>query len=370
MVSEIRRKLRETHNIFESDVDKYNESRLKSIIQRFELILNNFMREFSDSSIKDWVAFIKSFTLPKEEKGELWDISKEALLSVKLEILKPVASKDDKKKRKTVKKTGDDEDGDGNDEEDDQAKRIRYKPNLKECEDFMLGCLEQMRKTTNDFLCLEKDLVTFLNLPDKPSFELNQDFPWLQQARAQIQAMFKENQVAPHALLEQYKKYEYILNVDKKRLIKELFNKPITEENDKEKASFEEIAAKLNQFHSAEFEIQNISNDVVDFPVFQVRAQDLKQRLAKEAKAIKERLSERVYRWCSDSVKHISTTYDHMQKRISKTPDNEEELVDLREFIKTSKEVTQGEMLALQKEVEQHYELLDEFSYMYNIDDI
>lgn len=65
LVSEIRRKLREEHNIFESDRQNYMESRLKSIIQRFELILNNFMREFSDLSIQDWVAFIKSFTVPK-----------------------------------------------------------------------------------------------------------------------------------------------------------------------------------------------------------------------------------------------------------------------------------------------------------------
>jgi len=59
-----------------------------------------------------------------------------------------------------------------------------------------------------------------------------------------------------------------------------------------------------------------------------------------------------------------------MQKRIGKCPDNEEELVDLREFIKVSKEVTQFEMEALQKEVERHYELLDEFSFIYNVDDI
>ena len=58
--------------------------------------------------------------------------------------------------------------------------------------------------------------------------------------------MFKENQVAPHALLDQYKKYEYILNVDKKKLIKDLFNKPITEDNEKEKADYAEIARKLN----------------------------------------------------------------------------------------------------------------------------
>lgn len=86
LVSEIRRKLRETHNIFESEQSLYDKSRLKGIIQRFELILNNFMREFSDLSIRDWVAFIKSFTVPKLQKDELWGLSKEALISVKLEI--------------------------------------------------------------------------------------------------------------------------------------------------------------------------------------------------------------------------------------------------------------------------------------------
>ena len=82
------------------------------------------------------------------------------------------------------------------------------------------------------------------------------------------------------------------------------------------------------------------------------------------------KLAEAVYNWCSESVKFISTTFDDMQKRIGKVPDNEEELVELREFIKRSKDHTQHEMLRLQQEVERHYELLDEFSYMYNIDDI
>ena len=73
------------------------------------------MREFSDLSISDWVGFIRSFTVPKLDQGELWDLSKEALLSVKLEILKPVA-KEEKKKRKTKKEEGDAE---ADPEEDD-----------------------------------------------------------------------------------------------------------------------------------------------------------------------------------------------------------------------------------------------------------
>ena len=106
-----------------------------------------------------------------------------------------------------------------------------------------------MRQTTNAFLCLEKDLVTFLNLPDKSSFELSPDFIWIQDAKAKIQQMFKENMVAPNELLDKYKKYEYIMNVDKKRLTRDLF-KRVDEETKKEsKADYEEIAEKINQFH-------------------------------------------------------------------------------------------------------------------------
>lgn len=84
----------------------------------------------------------------------------------------------------------------------------------------------------------------------------------------------------------------------------------------------------------------NISNDTVDFPIFQVKAADLKQRLAKEANAIKLKLCESVYSWCSTSVKLISHTFDEMQKRIAKCPENEEDLVELKEFIRISKEET------------------------------
>ena len=87
---------------------------------------------------------------------------------------------------------------------------------------------------------------------------------------------------------------------------------PITDENKDDKAPFDVIAEQINKFHLAEYEILNISNDVMDFPVFQVKATDLKLRLAKEAAAIKQRLIERVYQWCSDSVKHISNTFDLM----------------------------------------------------------
>lgn len=74
--------------------------------------------------------------------------------------------------------------------------------------------------------------------------------------------------MAPIELLDKYKKYEYIMNVDKKKLIKDLFNRVEEEGAAETKAPYEDIAEKLMQFHTHEYEIQNISNDVVDFPIF------------------------------------------------------------------------------------------------------
>jgi hypothetical protein len=47
---------------------------LKRIISRFEYILNTYLREFVRLSINDWVDFIRSFTVPDYDKGQLWKV--------------------------------------------------------------------------------------------------------------------------------------------------------------------------------------------------------------------------------------------------------------------------------------------------------
>lgn len=77
--------------------------------------------------------------------------------------------------------------------------------------------------------------------------------------------MIEENIKGPLELLEKYKKYEYILNVDKKALLKELFNGD-------EKAPLNEIREKIMHYKIAYDDIMNLSNDVVDYPLFRVMA--------------------------------------------------------------------------------------------------
>lgn len=84
LIGEIQDKLRKNHNFFEANAAAYEQSPLKRIIARFEYILNTYLREFVRASIEDWESFIKSFTLPNYEAGELWQVSTTPLIVVHL----------------------------------------------------------------------------------------------------------------------------------------------------------------------------------------------------------------------------------------------------------------------------------------------
>lgn len=368
LVGEMQEKLKKNHHFFESNEESYQRSQLKRIILRFEFILNSYLRDFVKQSITDWVEFIKSFTLPKYELGELWARSTTPFLQISLAIRKPL--KDAKKKSKKRAEDGEEEDT------DDQF-LIQYSPSLPECNTFMRNQLLTMVKSTNDFKNLEKDLMPFLtNITSKPNFELTPEFPWVADALTKIDEMFQENTIEPEALLKEYKKYEYVLNVKKKKLVNDLFENFIKAQEDEDapvekgKAPYEEIHKMITEYHIAEYEILNISNDNIDFTMFRVLAQKIKSELYNQCHAIKTKLLEAVDQWCKDSVNHIQTTYSDMGEKIKNPPQNEKELVEIREFIKKSKEVTQQELTDILKQVERHYEMLDEFSWHFNENDI
>ncbi len=104
--------------------------------------------------------------------------------------------------------------------------------------------------------------------------------------------------------------------------------------------------------------------------MFRVQTAKIKDTLSKAALKIRDKLIESVETWCNNNVNQIQDTYIAMQERISTVPQNEKELVSIREFIKVSRDVTQVQLQEQLKEVNRHWELLDEFSYHYKEDDI
>ena len=81
--------------------------------------------------------------------------------------------------------------------------------------------------------------------------------------------MIAENIVDPERLLTQYKKYEFVLNVSKSDLKRELFNnEELAAQEESEgitKHGLETIREKIQMFYQAEEDIMNLSNDEVDY---------------------------------------------------------------------------------------------------------
>ena len=78
-------------------------------------MLNTYLRDFVNTSLTDWVDFIKSFTLPKYDEGQLWKRSSTPMVVINL--------KEKKMAKKKVQNT------------------IEYSPSLEECASFMTSAL-------------------------------------------------------------------------------------------------------------------------------------------------------------------------------------------------------------------------------------
>lgn len=121
-------------------------------------MLNTYLRDFVQTSITDWVDFIKSFTLPKYEEGELWKRSSTPMITIDL---KENRGKDKKKKGQST---------------------IEYSPSLEQCHNFMTSALTKIIESTNAVHTFQNDLMTFLDLKTESTFHLTPDFPWVADA--------------------------------------------------------------------------------------------------------------------------------------------------------------------------------------------
>jgi len=131
LIGEIQDKLRRNHNFFEGSNDTYELSQLKRIITRFEYILNTYLREFVQLSIKDWVEFIKVFTMPDPNNDDLWRINDQSFVIIHLSIKKKEKKKKGEKKKVDKKK----EEEQHEEESDDEDKnKVVYKPSIQDCQ--------------------------------------------------------------------------------------------------------------------------------------------------------------------------------------------------------------------------------------------
>jgi len=178
--------------------------------------------------------------------------------------------------------------------------------------------------------------------------------------------MFDENCPDPLSLLDEYKKYEYVMNVDKKELIDSLFKGG---ENRDEKQPLAAIEERIQHFDTAYTEIMTLSEDEVNYKMFRIMTKKLKEDLADQADKCKERIMEATYNYCKETVMSCNKQYQELIANCLKDPPTEEEFVEVKSW--HARAASEMERLTeILKEVYKHYLMLDKFSYMYTDRDI
>ena len=64
--------------------------------------------------------------------------------------------------------------------------QIVYSPNLEECRNFIRKALNTIVDSNNRMMTLEKDLMPFLKLDERPNFMMDMEFPWVVDAMKEV----------------------------------------------------------------------------------------------------------------------------------------------------------------------------------------
>jgi len=84
--------------------------------------------------------------------------------------------------------------------------------------------MDRVISSTNAVNNLETDLMPFLQKKPVINFPIDHEFSWISDAIVALDDLIMANVDGPNKLLNSFKKYEYILNIDKKALIQDLFH--------------------------------------------------------------------------------------------------------------------------------------------------
>jgi len=94
----------------------------------------------------------------------------------------------------------------------------------------------------------------------------------------------------------------------------------------------EDIKKEIEHYEQAHYEIMTLAEDEVDFRIFRVMTQKMKETLGNKAIEHRDRILEETYKYCTDTTSSVLKTYIEMKAAIEHDPINEKELIASKDF--------------------------------------
>lgn len=360
---------------YKIDLEKYYGSEQNQFYKLIDMIFSNFIRYcIVRNTCEQYTSFIQSFVIPTtmETFKKLWVhihqniFSKQATIeqqriqiinqqSIQNGILSTIRQRSiydikqhplirlnlvinlnwKKKQVQEKKKKEDEKDKNAAAKEEElhssvPQQLIYYDPDLPAVEQILLKPFATLVATTNSFLGLEKDLITLVEIKPKVAYEINENHPDIVEAKTQILKFIKESYEEAQTILEQFKRFNFIVEKSVNSINRSLFGDSKEKSIHISSVDISSIKSKLAELSQAKIDIEQLCIDQYNGRLFQIVTKNAKevlvQRINEQIAGILNKVSEVTY----ENSERLFKAYNELERKITNVPADEKELVELK----------------------------------------
>ncbi|CAJ1415305.1 unnamed protein product [Effrenium voratum] len=152
----------------------------------------------------------------------------------------------------------------------------------------------------------------------------------------------------PQQILEQFRKYSYLLR------------EKVT---DFDPTDIEACQQRIEAYRRAKYEVQVLSQSIVDFPLFRLRSAEIIKVLAEKAEDLAQECLRQVSECIEERADGILTEWDTTHRRILSSPESEKDMADLREFMEVVQRKVVKPLMERTRVVHQQMDMVEGFSH-------
>eukprot|EP00928_Gymnodinium_smaydae_P068047 TRINITY_DN5109_c0_g5_i1.p1 TRINITY_DN5109_c0_g5~~TRINITY_DN5109_c0_g5_i1.p1 ORF type:complete len:4182 (+),score=1201.92 TRINITY_DN5109_c0_g5_i1:1381-13926(+) len=316
IIAEVTDRLADEHNFFMDSVQHYMKAPLHRVLRKIDVILSSQMRFFLEDSIQQWVDFIESFR-PSPQRP----------LPSPLLIISLVS----------------------------QDGEIGLSPDPETLIESMTMLMDKVLNVTDSLSTSEHELVPFCNLNSNKLFEPLADpdgqyrqYTPLENAKRVTEDCVRFCLQEPQKIVAQFQEYAYLLTEEVKDL---------------DPTDIEKTSEKVTFYRTASREVELLSPSVWHFPLFQLECSELIRELRDRADKLAAECLAAVAGSVKSRAEAILEEWEATHNRIMGSPENEDELAKIKDFMSNVERNVCKPLMARTREVHRQMDMTEDFFY-------
>jgi hypothetical protein len=264
---EIEKKKTKKYNFYMVEPSQYPNSKVKRVLQYFNLILYNKLKELINISIESFMRYFKRFSEFDSKVVDCFE-PKIPLFVTKIKIN---SKEDDKHKKNKSNKTDESVD-----------KLIIFDPPLGVFKDKLTNAFTHINDVISKITDLMSLSVKVIELPTTKIFNLQADYPIYQKAFAELNEIIEVSKKQAKAVKERYSKFEKLLTQTPDNYVKAKIGEKTKTQTI---LDIEECKKLLLQLYELGKEIDE-SEQEIDLKMFRIQTDEIRDAIKEKIKVI------------------------------------------------------------------------------------